>query len=70
MIKSSMNFYHKRIENLQHQLEEKDKIIDEIEKYCKNEDEDWGNDSYINGKNEENKTVKKDILKILERGKK
>ena len=27
---SLMNFYHKKIESLQHQLEEKDKIIDEI----------------------------------------
>ena len=51
------------------QLEEEDKVIDEINKYCEDDNKYWGNDDYINGKNEENKIVKNDILEILERGK-
>ncbi len=59
------------IEKIQHQLEEKDKAIDEVKKYCKSKSKFncFGDsltekvlNTYVNA-------TKKDILEILERGK-
>ena len=52
------------IENLQHQLEEKDKIIGEIEKYCNEEISKIQKHQYAIGTRRLNK-----ILEILKRGK-
>lgn len=38
-----------------------------LREYCNDKSQYWGNDSYINGKNEENEEVKNDILNILDR---
>lgn len=45
----------------------KQKAIDDIKEYCKDDNEYWGNEDYTIGKNEENKKVRNDILEILER---
>ena len=61
----------KYIQDLQHQLEEKDKVIDEVKNYCKSKSKFncFGDsltekvlNTYVNA-------TKKDILEILERGK-
>jgi predicted Holliday junction resolvase-like endonuclease len=52
---------------LQQELDKYKTKEKELREYCNDKSQYWGNDSYINGKNEENEEVKKDILDILDK---
>lgn len=53
------------IESLQSQLDIANKKLEEIRKYCKEDSEYWGNDSYINGLNEGYKEAINGVLSII-----
>lgn len=56
---------HSHIDRIEQENTNLKQVLIDIREYCKNNNEYWGNDDYINGKNEGIEEVQKDILQII-----